>query len=508
MALCGVPAVPCAVLTPALLLVLLFSGNSSGSGLDTGATRGKAALQRVRSYAASSRYGECWARALEQLDTRCSDMTSESQGRVALKFTHCHLLSSGRDFPACPEGSEVSRCTAHMDIVAFNAYTEFFTHTHSMCHFLQSEAWQSTAEDTIYRLTESSAGVAEQLQSTRRVAEDLMEAQSAALQAQQEILTNGEELRATLKDSTQGLQSVFSEMSVVSQQQQLALSELFNRVSFLQSFLMMEAHSMSSCLYNAAALGAAFLLTATSRTSRARLLLLSLVCANFYLERKIYEFVTSSTLPEHQHMEVVASYISVLRRLVLSFSVFVLIFVIIRHKDPLQQSLIVLQQLQKTQRSLQVALQHAENLGAKQRKSVEHKQEIQMSSQKRKTGSIKQEKEMSDMRRMEDEFPLDQSQLSHIGWGIDRLLSSTVCSSAADTTVLAYNYHEATLHNTIPHDPPVQTPAVSPSRRQRRSSTSRRASSGSPLVYSILVEDKQSRYCLRSRRSETPKYFD
>lgn len=54
------------------------------------------------------------------------------------------------------------------------------------------------------RLTESSAGVAEQLQSTRRMAEDLVEAQSAALQAQQEILSNGEELRVTLRDSTEG----------------------------------------------------------------------------------------------------------------------------------------------------------------------------------------------------------------------------------------------------------------------------------------------------------------
>lgn len=55
-----------------------------------------------------------------------------------------------------------------------------------------------------FRLTESSAGVAEQLQSTQQITEDLIEAQTAALQAQQEILNNGEELRLTLKDSTQG----------------------------------------------------------------------------------------------------------------------------------------------------------------------------------------------------------------------------------------------------------------------------------------------------------------
>lgn len=36
------------------------------------------------------------------------------------------------------------------------------------------------------------------------MAEDLMEAQSAALQAQQEILENGQELKVTLKDSAEG----------------------------------------------------------------------------------------------------------------------------------------------------------------------------------------------------------------------------------------------------------------------------------------------------------------
>ncbi|XP_078110023.1 protein brambleberry-like [Sander vitreus] len=246
----------------------LCSAGSAGSGPDT--VRGMAQLQRVRSLAAHTGYGGCWARALEHLDTRCRDMTSESQSRIALSFTFCHLSSSGRDFPPCPEGSEVSRCTGGMDAVAFNTYTEFFTHTHSICHFLQSEAWQSRAENTMYRLTESSAGVADQLQSTKQMAEDLRDAQTAALQAQQEILNNGEELRVTLRDSTQGLRSVFSELSSASRGQQVALSELFNRVSFLQSFLLMEAHSLSSCCYNAAALCTAFLLTSAQRSSRAR----------------------------------------------------------------------------------------------------------------------------------------------------------------------------------------------------------------------------------------------
>uniref|UniRef100_A0A8D3ALX8 Protein brambleberry-like n=1 Tax=Scophthalmus maximus TaxID=52904 RepID=A0A8D3ALX8_SCOMX len=304
------------------------SGSAPGPGPEPDSGRGRMELRRVQGLASQPRYGECWAQALEHLDTRCKDMTSESQSRIALKFTHCHLSSSGRDFPSCPDGSEVSRCTGGMDAVAFNAYTEFFTHTHSICHFLQSDAWQSRAENTMHRLTESSAGVAEQLQSTRQMAQELIEAQSEALQAQQEILNNGEELRVTLQDSTQGLRSVFSELSSVSREQQVALSELFNRVSFLQSFLLMEAHSLSSCCYNAAALCTSFLLTSTQRSSR-----------------------------------LLAAYVGMLRRLMLCVGLCVLLYACVRYRDPVQQSLQLLQQLRETQRRLQEALHRAGEFG-------------------------------------------------------------------------------------------------------------------------------------------------
>ncbi|XP_031149040.1 uncharacterized protein LOC116045517 isoform X1 [Sander lucioperca] len=480
----------------------LCSAGSAGSGTDT--ARGMAQLQRVRSLAAHTGYGGCWARALEYLDTRCRDMTSESQSLIALSFTYCHLSSSGRDFPPCPEGSEVSRCTGGMDAVAFNTYTEFFTHTHSICHFLQSEAWQSRAENTMYRLTESSAGVAEQLQSTRQMAEDLRDAQSAALQAQQEILNNGEELRVTLRDSTQGLRSVFSELSSASRGQQVALSELFNRVSFLQSFLLMEAHSLSSCCYNAAALCTAFLLTSTQRSSRARLALLTLVCLNFYLERKIYQFVMNSDHPEHKHMELVSVYVSVLRRFMLCVGVCVLLCVCVRYRDPLQQSLQLLQQLQETQRSLQEALQHAESLGEQQKNSqlaVKRRSESRRREEAlRRREEIKREEEEEECSTLvcPTTDHLDLSHLSHIGWSTDSILSSTVNTSAADITLQPYNTHNASARSPATQNASVQSPATQNASVRRP----RRSSSSAPLVYSILVEDHQPRYSLRSRRSE------
>ncbi|XP_036958576.1 uncharacterized protein LOC119022121 isoform X4 [Acanthopagrus latus] len=479
-----------------LLLVLLLSGFGSGSGSGPDSERGRMELRRVQSLAAQPRYGECWARALEHLDTRCRDLTSESQSRIALGFTMCHLSSSGRDFPSCPEGSEVSRCTGAMDAIAFNAYTEFFTHTHSICHHLQSEAWQSQAEDTMYRLTESSAGVAEQLQSTRQMAAELIDAQSAALQAQQEILNNGEELRVTLRDSTQGLRAVFSELSSVSRAQQVALSELFNRVSFLQSFLLTEATCLSSICYNAAALCTSYLLTSTQRSSRARLGLLAQVCLNFYLERRICQFVLSSDHPDHKHAELISVYVSVLRRFMVCVGVCVLLCVCVRYRDPVQQNLEVLQQLRETQRGLQEALQHTERF----RQQTENQLRVKRKSEcRRRVETPRRRRERTreeQQQEAEESSPTDGSNLSHLsqiaqdlsdlshaGWRSDSLLSSTVMSSSADIT----------LRSGITHNASVQT---TPGGRPR-------GSSPSPLVYSVLVEDKQPRYSLRSRRSET-----
>ncbi|KAM6982129.1 uncharacterized protein LKV04_012807 [Tautogolabrus adspersus] len=480
------------------VVLMLLLGLSSGSAPDS--ERGRMELRRVRSMAAQPRYGECWARALDHLDTRCRDLTSESQSRIALSFTLCHLSSSGRDIPSCPEGSEVSRCTGVMDDVAFNTYTEFFTHTHSMCHFLQSEAWQSRAESTMYRLTESSAGVAEQLQSTRQMAEELIDAQGAALQAQQEILNNGEELRVTLKDSTQGLRAVFSELSSVSREQQVALSELFNRVTFLQSFLLMEAHSLSSCCYNAAALCTSFLITSTQRSSRARLALLSLVCLNFYLERKIYQYVINSDHPEHTHMELVSVYVSVLRRVMVCVGFCVLLCVCVRYRDPVQQSLQVLQQLRETQRSLQEVLQHAEGLGEQQKKNqsdVKRRSESRRreGTQWRREEKIREEEEESSLvSRTTDSS--DLSYLSITDWSVNSLLSSTLNCADADITLQPYITQNALVQGSN-----TQKSSVSPSRRPRRSSSS--SSSSALLVYSVLVDDKKPRYSLRSRRSET-----
>ena len=131
-----------------------------------------------------------------------------------------------------------------------------------------------------------------------------------------------------------GVRELYSQVTDSSREQQVVLSELFNRISFLQNFMLLEAHTLSSGLYNAAGLCTAFLLTCIPRTARSRypapplgppaalppaaaphvcvclcvsvcvcrLVLLGLVCVNVYLERLIYQCVMDSSNPAHTHM--------------------------------------------------------------------------------------------------------------------------------------------------------------------------------------------------------------
>ncbi|KAM8830787.1 uncharacterized protein ACB058_018935 [Synchiropus picturatus] len=168
------------------------------------------------------------------------------------------------------------------------------------------------------------------------------------------------------------------------------------------------------------------------------LVLLAQVCMNFYLERKIYQYVMSLDQPEHRNLELLSVYVSLLRRAMVCAGVCVLAAVCFRYRDPLQQSLQVLQQLRETQHSLQEALQHADSLRRQQTMELKHLH-----------------KRLS---RTEDQLKKPPS-----------TAEESLCGVTSDP---------------------------SPDRKPHNSSSS-------PLVYSILVEDKQPRrYSLRSRRSE------
>lgn len=99
------------------------------------------------------RYGGCWKNALKRLDKGCKHLTDDVQQRLALHFTNCFLEKAGQTTYPCDDDDDdgISICLSKMNSNGFTAYTSFFTHVQSMCHFLQAQVWQEETENTVAR---------------------------------------------------------------------------------------------------------------------------------------------------------------------------------------------------------------------------------------------------------------------------------------------------------------------------------------------------------------------
>ena len=112
---------------------------------------------KFREVVRKSEENACWKEAVALINSTCKKMTDVEQSRLAVAFANCHLSKSGRTTYACNISDSIKDCTGTMDSVAFQTYTEFFTHTGHICYFLQNILWQEKTENVIYRLSEASS---------------------------------------------------------------------------------------------------------------------------------------------------------------------------------------------------------------------------------------------------------------------------------------------------------------------------------------------------------------
>ena len=95
------------------------------------------------------RYGPCWKNALKELENGCKHLTDDVQRWLALHFTNCFLEKAGQTTYPCDREKDISVCLSMMNNNGFTAFTNFFTHTQSMCYFLQTQVWQEETENTM-----------------------------------------------------------------------------------------------------------------------------------------------------------------------------------------------------------------------------------------------------------------------------------------------------------------------------------------------------------------------
>ncbi|XP_067833892.1 uncharacterized protein [Heptranchias perlo] len=404
-------------LGPALLGLLLFLGSARGESrrrspaLGLGSARGPGLLEEgrqqlsmVRELAEQDGYGWCWKEALGRVDRGCRQLDEEQQSRIALAFAHCHLQ----------------------------------------------------------RLTVNSESVARQLETTNQMAKEMIDAQNATLRTQGEILQNGDALKVTLQQSTQGVRQVFREMQESTTEQRLIFAEIFQRLSYLHQFVMVESTAFYSILYNLLAFAVAVLLTSTPRTAGARLILFMLICFTVYLERLVYSSQMGPSDSSFEYTERIYSRIWLLRKLMVISGVLVLVYFGATYQDVGKQSLEVLRSLRETQSSLQRMIEEAEK--------IIRPPLLQPAEGQWKEGRLKE---------------VDS------GFGDTRMGSEESLSSgtALDLEFAAF-----------PTSTPKKTAA--PPRSPSRSAARRRIARPSDVsVYNILVSESPSKYNLRSRKS-------
>ena len=191
---------------------------------------GKKKYEDIRREVSSRpQYSKCWTSALAELLSGCKALTDDTQHRLALAFTNCFLQKTGRNSFPCSSDVEVSSCTSSMTAEAYNTYAEFFTHTQNICFFLQAQIWQDQADNTISRLSDNSAQVAQQMEDSSILQSAIIKKQNESIKNQEILLKHGDNLRQTLEESYLNVHRMLHEFKNSTSEQRAMIFEVFDR---------------------------------------------------------------------------------------------------------------------------------------------------------------------------------------------------------------------------------------------------------------------------------------
>lgn len=234
-----------AILSAALLNISSQPPSIDGSGFDQERKdKGELKLKEMQDRSKSS---SCWKEAVAGLNSTCKSLTDLQQSFLALAFANCHLEKSGRQTYQCNESVSFKDCTKGMDPVAFQTYTEFFTHTGHICYFLQNELWQEHTQGVISKLSSTSTETVQKLEQSLRHHRELNHKQNLALDNQVAILDQDRRIAASLDDTRQNMDKAFTDLNQMTEKHKLVLTEIFgnlqgsiNSIRYLLSLFLIE----------------------------------------------------------------------------------------------------------------------------------------------------------------------------------------------------------------------------------------------------------------------------
>merc|ERR1719295_1869237 len=313
-------------------------------------------------------YGDCWKRALDDLDRGCKSLTDDKQSRMALAFANCFLAMSGQPTYPCRSEEAIADCLKSVDSRAFASFSNFFTHTHNMCQFLQSQVWHETTQETIGTLSESSAKVARSIANWSQMQETILENQAATLDYQKQIAADGSALSQALESSRENAKQLMEEFRTSTDEQRALIFSIFDRVGKLQSLVVSEVSWIYSVLFYAGTLVLVHVMTATKRTADARFPLLILFTLNAIVERLVCNFslgeagnptISNLLFPTENESvpELINARIWLCRKLSLTAAALFLAYSVYSYKDYNILNNAILRDIQAQNQELRTALQ-------------------------------------------------------------------------------------------------------------------------------------------------------
>ncbi|XP_054163912.1 uncharacterized protein LOC128961678 [Oppia nitens] len=230
-------------------------------------------------------YGNCWRNAIQSLDTNCKHLTEESQSRLAITFANCFLEKSGQKTYPCNERQDIKECFKHIDNRFFDSYTEFFTHTQSICFYLQTELWQQKTESTVDKLTQTAANVKNRLEDASKQLDQLNGLQELSIGSQMRL---NEELTTA--------RNTINEFKDSSAEQRFIVKEILDRFIRLQDFILIEVSYGYSIIFFIISIIIVYFITTPIRTNEARLWLFLVLICNLFAERIIASYSVDDQL--------------------------------------------------------------------------------------------------------------------------------------------------------------------------------------------------------------------
>lgn len=270
------------------------------------ASEGEKQYMNLKSNTNLPQYGECWTQAIAELDSTCAHLTETTQAALAWRFTKCFMdQSMDTQMELCEPDDK--HCVENVPERIFQAYTNFFTHTQSICFYLMSQVWHTETEHTISALRMHSHSVSKQLEMASQLQVNLLQQQREGLKVQRQLVEHGLNLSEVLHESRGRLARLTAEFRNSTIEHGRQLGDLFRRLSMLHNWFVGEYTFIEQIIYFASQLFLILIMTTTKRTESARFVLFLVTGVQLIIECIVNRLRDTDAFEDMQRVDQIAS---------------------------------------------------------------------------------------------------------------------------------------------------------------------------------------------------------